>query len=194
MASDKIVFIIPGFYHSSKLKIYQDIAKKFEDQGIKPIILNIPWKKKIMSDYVTYFLKEYTKVNAEKIYTLGFSFGAMISFISSTKVDIDTQILCSLSPYFKEDLSLIRKWWLKSLGKNRTEDFHQFSYKKLSPLIKTKTFLLIGEKETKEIFHTDNTVFNLLKCKKTLTIVKGSKHDIGDENYLKSIEDIVDTL
>lgn len=194
MKQNKVAFIIPGFGESSKFKKYKDIAKTFEEKDINPIILNIPWKKKVMSDYVDFFLSEYFKIEAKEVYTLGFSFGAMISFITSTKVNINTQILCSLSPYFKEDLSVIRKWWLKGVGKHRVENFHQYSYKELSSKVKAQTFLFVGAKETKEILHTDKTIFSLLNCKKSLTLVENAKHDIGDKKYLESINEIIASI
>ena len=99
----KAVFIVPGFRQKPKNKAYKEIRKILKSEGYFPVLVNVPWKKSTISENTDYFLKIYKKIKARKKYVLGFSYGAMIAFIASTKVGASGLILCSLSPYFKED-------------------------------------------------------------------------------------------
>ena len=46
--------------------------------------------------------------------------------------------LCSLSPYFKEDLKFLKKSWRNGIGKKRIEDLENFSFEELAKDIKCK--------------------------------------------------------
>ncbi len=191
---NKIAFIIPGFTEDSKEKKYQDIARMFQKRGIKPIIVGIDWKRKVMSDYVAQFLKEAEKCDAKEIYILGFSFGAVISFISSQKINPKTQILCSLSPYFKEDLPHIRARWKNFMGKKRIADFEcNFSAKKIAKSTKCKTYLLAGTEEGIEVERRFKATGKEIKNCESIK-VHGSKHDISNPEYLNEISKIIKTL
>ena len=122
---NKIAFIIPGYVESKKSNpAYAKIAGYFREKGMRTVIVNIDWRYKVMSDYVKQFKETYAKcdINGAEVYFLGFSYGAMIAFISSTELKPKIQILCSLSPYFKEDLPHIPTWWKKYVGKKRMAD------------------------------------------------------------------------
>ena len=75
---NKVVYIIPGFGYSTRQKAYKEIAKYFKSKGIKPIPVNISWKYKVMSDYIEEFMKKYKDGKNNKVYIIGFSFGAFI--------------------------------------------------------------------------------------------------------------------
>ena len=142
-----IAFILPGFKHSPYRKIYKEVMKLFRARNIDTFPVNVDWKYKTISQNVQEFLRVYDKVNVDKKYVFGFSYGAVISFLASTKVKPTAQILCSLSPYFKEDLPSIFKSWKKGIGKRRLENFSKLTASKLCSQIKAETFLLYGKKE-----------------------------------------------
>jgi len=58
-------------------------------------------------------LKIYQNFDNKNSLIIGFSFGAMVAFIASQKIRPKKLILCSLSPYFNEDLKKLRKGWKK---------------------------------------------------------------------------------
>ncbi|MFI5265598.1 MAG: hypothetical protein ACHQT7_02540, partial [Candidatus Levyibacteriota bacterium] len=105
MIREKVIFIIPGFRQSTTSTAYKEIAKVLKSEGYHPILVKIPWKGSTISSSTEYFLKRFNKIDAKKKYILGFSYGAMIAFLAATKVKTTGLILCSMSPYFKEDLS-----------------------------------------------------------------------------------------
>lgn len=104
----KIAYIIPGYCESHlRQRGYDKIAKFFEERGIEPIHVEIDWEKnkpKRFSDYTKQFLDLYRKPKGTKVYILGFSYGATIAFLTASETRPKTLILCSLSPYFEEDL------------------------------------------------------------------------------------------
>ncbi len=179
MAEEKIVFIIPGYKHKPSHKAYSQLAKILKNEGCHPILITIPWKQATISENAEYFLKEYKKIRAKKKYILGFSFGAMIAFIAATKVRASGVILCSLSPYFKEDIS-------SSL----------LHFAILVKQVKAEQILLLyGTNEAKPLIKRVSAAYRQISVnQKRLIPIKGTEHDIGDRRYLHTIAQIAKLL
>lgn len=189
-----VVFIIPGFKDSPNKSEYNKVGRLFQEKGIKTIFIAIPWNRTIISENVDYFLKEFNKVKADKKYVLGFSFGAVIVFIASTRELFDGQILCSLSPYFQEDLPTLKKSWIDGIGKRRLEDFKHLNNKILSKKVKTNTILLYGTRESNVMEKRAKDTFKNLSSKKSLIPIEGARHNIGDLKYLNEIQKALITI
>lgn len=176
---EKIIFIIPGFKHLPTSKAYKEIATILKSQGYLPILVKIPWKQTTISENTKYFLKKYKKFNSRKKYILGFSLGAMIAFIASTKVRVSGLILCSLSPYFKEDLP-------SSL----------FDCATVAKKTKAKQILMLyGAKEAKALIKRVNEAFDQVSStNKYLIPIRATEHNIGDKKYLNKIHQVAKTL
>lgn len=188
MSSRKTVFIIPGYKQRPENKAYREIAKFLKLQGYTPVLISIPWKKTTISKNVEYFLSEYKSTKASKKYILGFSYGAMIAFIAATKVSTSGLILCSLSPYFAEDLPKRRKI-TSALMRQRYEDFSGLNCAELSKKVKAKKILMLyGQEEASTLVKRVTDTFGQVKSpKKYLITVAKSDHEIGNSNYLHSI-------
>lgn len=196
MTPKKTIFIIPGFRHIPTNKAYTEIAKILKKEGYSPIVVTIPWKHTTLSQNTEFFLKKYKKVHTKEKYILGFSFGAMIAFLASTKVSVDGLILCSLSPYFKEDMTRMNKNLHASLTMERYEDCSRLHAGRLSKQVKAKqTLLLYGEKEAKSLINRVNEIYDQIPSthKYLLPILK-TEHNIGDKRYLQKIHQIARTL
>jgi esterase/lipase len=190
----KIVYIIPGFAEKAEdKKRYGKIVKFFEEKKFKVMPVKITWERKVMTDYVEQFLCSFKKNPGEKIYLFGFSFGAVISLLSSLKIKPEMLILCSLSPFFKEDIPLTKKSWKKIIGKKRIADFKKYSFNEIAKKIKCKTFLIAGDKEGLEIDRRIKIAEKLIKNGK-LIISKGSKHNISQKEYINTIKEVVEKL
>lgn len=113
---NKVAFIVPGYSELTSEEKYQKIAGYFKEANMTPVMVDIDWKRKIMSDYVQEFLIKYQQKKAEENIFWGFSFGAMICFITSSRVKVDIQILCSLSPFFFRRYSYDKTCLDKILG------------------------------------------------------------------------------
>lgn len=175
----KTIFIIPGFKHRPTHKAYKEIAKILKTEGYLPILVAIPWKQTTISENTDYFLKKYKRIKTKKKYILGFSFGAMIAFIASTKVSASGLILCSLSPYFKEDVSS-----------------SQFRCAALAKQVKAKQILMLyGAKEEKSLIkRVRHAYIQISSRNKRLISILETEHDIGDKRYLHTIHQIARVL
>lgn len=192
MNERKSVFIIPGFRHKPTHKPYRMVAKLLKKEGYVPFLMKIPWKQTTISENTEYFLKEYKKIRRKKKYILGFSFGAMIALVASTKVRVAGLILCSLSPYFKEDLIKNKKNWMDKYS----HDFLRLSARTLARKVKTNQILMLyGAKEAKSLIARVKETFKHIESnEKHLFPVKKADHNIGDTRYLGTIHQITKTL
>ncbi|MCL4418739.1 hypothetical protein M1146_01400 [Patescibacteria group bacterium] len=185
---EKTIFIIPGFAQRPTNKAYKEIARILKSEGYFPVLVTIPWRKSTISQNSEYFLKVYKKIKARKKYILGFSYGAMIAFIASTKVSTSGLILCSLSPYFKEDIPKTNK--NQSLIMTaRYDAFSKLHCAVLAKKIKARRILMLyGAQEAKPLIRRVTDAFDQISTeKKHLIRISETKHEIGDKRYLNTI-------
>ena len=74
--------MIPGFGESASTRKYFPIRNFFDSKDITPIPVPIPWKYRTMTNYVSQFLAFVRKHPHQDFYVWGFSFGAMVSYIT----------------------------------------------------------------------------------------------------------------
>jgi esterase/lipase len=196
MIEEKVIFIIPGFKHLPTDKPYKDIASLLRNEGYKPVLVSIPWHKKTISENVEFFLKESQKITAKKKYILGFSFGAMIAFIASTKMDTSGLILCSLSPYFSEDILKIKSIMNMPKKTKRQKDYLRLQSTSLAGKIKSNQVLLLyGANEEKSLINRVTETFHTIaSTNKKLVPIRETDHDIGNTHYLQAIHKIAREL
>jgi esterase/lipase len=190
----KIVFIIPGYKQKPTQPAYKKVVNILKKEKYIPVPVTIPWEENNISQNARFFLREYKRFSLsqktfnKKIYILGFSFGAMIAFIASTKIKIDGLILCSLSPYFKEDL--------KTKKSHIFKEFMNLQNSKLVKKIKTKqVHMLYGANEAKPLIKRVNDTFNkIITPRKYLTAIKQTEHYLGNKRYLYQIHKTAQSL
>ncbi|OGH14895.1 MAG: hypothetical protein A2687_04590 [Candidatus Levybacteria bacterium RIFCSPHIGHO2_01_FULL_38_26] len=191
----RVIFIIPGFWGEPREKIYKDIAALYKQKGLKPVIVKIPWERKVMSDYADYFLKLVKKYEDSEINIFGWSFGAMISFIGASKLKVKTLFLCSVSPYWKEDMKFILKSWAKGVGKRRMEDFAKLSRIEIGKTVKAKkAVILVGTMERDRMIKASKDIYDKLNSDKNLIIIKGAGHNIARKKYFDEIKKQINRL
>lgn len=190
---NKVIYIIPGFSEKVNLSGYKYIIKSFKSKEFKVIPIKITWKYKVMSDYVDEFFSQLSHKKSDDVYILGFSFGAMIAFISAVKLKPKMLFLCSLSPYFKEDLKFMKKSWRVNTGKKRIEDLKKFSFQKLVKDIHCKTLLIVGEKDSKELQKRVNDAHKKIENSE-LIIINSVKHNISQKKYLEKLDEIISKI
>ena len=186
----KKIFIIPGFKQKATDKQFVWLKKFLTTKGFEVSLVPIKWDHRTMSDYALEFENFYNNNKARENYVLGFSFGAMISLISANNLKPDKIYLCSLSPYFKEDISKIAPGALKYIGKKRVVDSLTRSGRKIAKELTVPGVVFYGEKEA--------SLYPQLKirCEETaklsrsikLVIVKDAPHDISNPEYIKQIK------
>ena len=196
MAQAKTIFIIPGFRQKATSKAYKQISKILKNEGYSPILISIPWKNSTISQNTDYFLKAYKKINARKKYILGFSYGAMIAFIASTRVSSSGLILCSMSPYFNEDVSRNDNKAISFLSEARYQDFSKLHYAALAKKIKAKQILMLyGRQEARSLIKRVTEAFlEIESADKHLLPIKKVEHNIADKRYLFTISQAARSL
>ena len=188
----KVAYIIPGYDKSHlRQRGYNKVAKFFEEQGVEVIHVDIKWEYKNVkkfSDYGEQFLSVYKKPKEAEVYILGFSYGATVAFLTANKTKPKALILCSLSPYFEEDLPGLKPAWVKWFRKNFTES--DYSFTKLAPRVKSKTHLIVGDNEGKECMtRAKDAAKKLLDSH--LAIAKNAEHKIGQKEYLETVRKVI---
>lgn len=190
MIRDKVIFIIPGFRQLPTSRAYKNLAKILKKEGYHPVLVSIPWKNSTISENSDYFISKYKKVKARKKYVLGFSYGAMIAFLASTKIKSNGLILCSLSPYFQEDISTAKNRVLSRLATQRYMDFSKLHCSLLAKRLKTKqVVMLYGTLEARALIKRVRTAFSEIDSEnKQLLKVKKAEHNISDKKYTATIQ------
>lgn len=190
MIQEKVIFVIPGFRQTPKSKAYKALANVLKGEGYSVKLITIPWKNSTITQNTEYFLKKYKSSTSRNKYILGFSYGAMIAFLASTKISSKGIILCSLSPYFKEDINPSKKTALSRLARLRFDDFLRLHSVKLARSTKSKkVIMLYGTLEARSLIsRVKNTFAELDPEKKHIISIRKTDHNIGDKNYLLSIQ------
>ncbi len=164
------------------------------NEGYQPIRVAIPWKGSTISENTDYFLRVYKKSIAKassgvQVYLLGFSYGAMIAFLAATKISVKGLILCSLSPFFKEDLPKKHPKNISSLQVKRFNDFSTLKSTTLAKKIRAKcVYMFYGVNESKPLIARVTKTFQQIpKHEKYLLSVKNMQHNIADTKYMTAI-------
>jgi pimeloyl-ACP methyl ester carboxylesterase len=164
----------------------------FTGLGFNVKIVDIHWNNRVMSDYVQQFRKYYERNKTETNYVLGFSYGAMITLISAPELKPDKIYLCSLSPYFNEDLKHLKPAWKKFIGQHRFNDFSKFSADKITTQVTAPTIIFYGGAEAAKYPRLKH------RCEQAAQSIKGAKlviapnapHDISHPTYIQTIKSI----
>lgn len=183
-----ILYIIPGFGESTKDTPYQEIIKDAKKQGFETVTFDPIWKRKTIKNWLEDFnLLIKTKGEKDSI-VIGFSFGAYIAVLSSIDHKFKKIILCSLSPYFEDDIKELPPLAHKILGKKRIEDF---SKNKFPTKVNTPAIFIVGDKDFPLLIEEVKKNYKRWAGPKKVKILKDVKHNIGDDLYLKTIKEII---
>lgn len=185
-----VVYIFSGYNETRYQAGYKQVIKIFKRRRIKPVWVNIQWKYHTLTDYVDQFLSQYKPIANAKIYLFGFSFGAMTALIASPLIKPDKLYLCSLSPFFKEDLPTIKKTDGKALGKNRIRDLKTISFHTLAEQISCTTLLVAGDKESGDILKRTHSAKKEIR-KARFYMAKGATHDLNQPEYIRALHKII---
>lgn len=182
------LFIIPGFREKISHKQYVGLRNAFPKKDFDVVLVPIVWDRRVMTDWIDQFSECYESHRGKKNIVLGFSYGAMIALLTAKTLRPDRLILCSLSPYFAEDLPKIPMWWKRFIGKRRTEDFSRYSMKKAVKGISITTTVFIGGGEQKKFPQLKRRcVEGAKELSASLIVVPNVLHDIGDPRYRVAI-------
>lgn len=186
----KKFFVIPGFKQKHTDKSYLWLKKFLSARGFDVVCVPIEWNRRTMSDYIVEFEDFYNKNKADENYVLGFSYGAVITFITAHKLKPSKIFLCSLSPDFKEDLTNTKQWILDYIGKRRTLDAMSRSGKVIAKNLTIPSVVFYGEKEGEQYPKLKNRCEETVRLAQNskLVIVKDSPHIISYPRYMEALK------
>jgi dienelactone hydrolase len=192
----KTFFFIPGFGQKATDKKFSWLINFLKKNNFNVIKVPVEWKYKTMTDYVCDFEEFYNKNKTETNYILGFSYGAVITFLSASKLKPKKIYLCSLSPDFKEDLSGMKLWIKKLIGKRRIIEMKKNSGKIIAKNLLVPSVVFYGG--------TEGKIYPKLKirCEETVKLAKNSKlivikkapHDINYPEYMDAVKNEINKL
>ena len=189
MTEKKTVLIVPGFKEGLGSRDYTSVIKALEAKGYEVEFVPINWLRTTIDDWTRQLNVLYEKYDAKNTILAGFSFGAMNVFNTASSRQPAELWLCSLSPYFSEDLKFLKPTWLAYIAKHREKNFKEMKFNELSKNITCPTKLFIGELEAKKYPSLEKRVKeagNRIKNSK-MHYIEGVGHDIAHPSYIKTI-------
>ena len=178
-------FIIPGFKQKAGNRSFSWLEKFLKGRGFEVVRVPILWERRTMKEYVEDFIEVYKKHQSGENYVLGFSYGAVIALLSANAIKPKKIYLCSLSPDFKEDVSVMKPWLKKYVGKRRIAYSLKTSGREVAKNLEIPSVIFYGEAEVKDYPQTkvrcEETV--KLAARSKLVVVKESSHQIDFPAY-----------
>ena len=169
MVKGKTFFIVPGFRQQSTDREYQWLRTLLKASGFSVIPVPIVWERRTMDDYCADFESTYKKYKTQENYILGFSYGAVIAFLTAQTLGPKKIFLCSLSPDFKEDVSAMSSAMQKYIGKSRVAHSRRTSAKAVAKELTVPSVVFCGEVEGKKYPQL------MTRCRETVQIAARSK-------------------
>ncbi len=180
----RALYIIPGYGESTKNKAYQEIRKIAMTKSYRVFGINIDWKRTGIIDWQNEALRIMANKYEAGGVILGFSFGAMVSLYLAREFSFHKVYLCSLSPYFAEDLDLIPASSRKFFGTRRIQQFSRNSFR--TPQECSASFM-VGSEEWPVAIDLIKKRYKQWPGRKKILVIPGADHDISDARYLRAI-------
>lgn len=185
----KILYIIPGFGENSKMVCYKKIISLGKKHGFHVIPINIKWQRTTMTQWLeqcNLILKKHVKRYTDaQIVMLGFSFGSCLAIHLAQTYNFHKLILCSISPYFKQDLKKLPPIVEKILGKKRMVDFSKYPFPKNNF---TPAIFLYGSSEWPLTIKANKQYYKYWSGKKVIHEIPNAEHTIDSDAYRQAIE------
>ena len=196
----KKAFLINGLNinHTAAGDAFEYLRKAIASKGYEVVPIDISWRQTTPTQFAKKFLQIYESKKGTSNTIIGNSFGAVVALITAPRTKPDQLVLCSLSPFFKEDF---RSGWptdkqIKRLGKRRLNDISNYSIEKNADEInkqKISVKVLYGEQE--KIQHqplVDRSIsLSKLISGSTLIEVANAPHSFKDQAYTDGIKNIL---
>ncbi|RJQ36692.1 hypothetical protein C4552_02245 [Candidatus Parcubacteria bacterium] len=186
----KTIFVIPGWQEKTSSRNYGWLIKFLKHKGFRVFGVPIKWKYRVVSDYVIDFKKFYREHRTGNDYFLGFSYGAVIAFMTAGEFKPKQLYLCSLSPDFREDRTAMKSWVRKLIGKRRFEDTRTRSARTIAQTLTMPTTIFYGAVEGRRFpqlkIRCEETAALAKRAK--LIIVEDAPHKIDHPKYIEAIK------
>lgn len=180
----KKLYIIPGFGETTRDPGYKEIIAEIKSCGWEVVPINLKWDRSTTTDWLKQIEKKVGKGDPENSYIFSFSIGAYLTILLNPKIKFKGYLLCSPSPFFKEDLPKLPDIAKKVLGTKRWEIFKNF---KCPDKLNGKATFIIGDKDLPLAISRTKNIFKKWKGKKKIIILKDVSHDIANDLYISTV-------
>lgn len=195
------VFLIGGLdiHNTAADSIHKPLRDALGANGHLVIPVDISWRNKTATQFSLEFIDFYSRTkSSEENIVVGNSFGAVVALVSAATLKPDQIVLCSLSPFFAED---IRQSWPSKrmqqlLGARRLEDIGHYSIEDIAKeLNKTniKVSVLYGEKEhqsSPKLVKRAKDIAEKIE-RATLVEVEAAPHSLKSPEYVRGLTKIL---
>ena len=180
----KTLLLIPGFGENTKEFPYSELISSAEKIGFNKIIeINPLWNYRTATDWYAEILEKLKDIDSENTVAVGFSLGAYVLLQLSEKKKFYKSIICSISPYFKEQILKMPKEAKVFFGKRRVEDFKKHS---LPVKNNSKKIFIFGDQDWPYAIEESKLLAKIHTSE--FKLVKDSGHELTN-NYIKVIID-----
>lgn len=189
----KTFFVLPGFRMQANHKMFSWLVKYLESKKYKVLKVPIKWNYNTLTNNTKEFEEFYSKYKGKENYILGFSYGAVITLLTASKLKPKKIYLCSLSPDFMEDRKHMDRQSKKYIGKRRFEDTKMRSAKKYAKELIIPSIVLYGEKEGKKYPNLKRRCEETSKLARNskVIMVKDAPHDISHPEYQRVLKALI---
>ncbi len=194
--SMKTVLFVPGFREDSTSRDYESVFAAIKSNGYKVKFVSINWTRTTIEDWTKQLNEEYSRCNPSETVLAGFSYGSMTAFMAAAGRNPAELWLFSFSPYFSDDMPLMKKSWLANIGHRRTDSFRKLDFTTLAKTVTCKTLIMVGavEAERYPLIDRRSKLAHKAIAGSRLIIVNNADHDVSDENYIAAIRQSVGTI
>ena len=175
----RTLLLIPGFSESATNAPYVTFTEKFKDEFC--VVTHTPnWNNGTASNRLVDLKIILNTLEIKNTTVVSFSLGAYIALIAAETYPFQKVILCSLSPFFDEQLSHMPTAAKKYLGINRVNDF---SNHLIPQSITCPSIFLFGSLDWS--FGIDEARKLASKYNGIFEIIPDTPHELTEEYLLK---------
>jgi pimeloyl-ACP methyl ester carboxylesterase len=193
----KVAIVIPGFKDHVRdgrgHRTYEPLLRDLNGAGYVIVAITVTWAYRTMDDWLSEVEKQIEGIDTKDALLIGFSYGAMIASVLATRHAFGRVFLCSLSPYFAEDVPKLRVSWLAMAGKRRIEVFKKLRFADIVKNYKAReTVVFAGTSEMARrkaplLKERGQAAAATLPHARFVAVV-GAGHDISQPSYAAAIK------
>lgn len=174
------LFIIPGFGESTNDAPYRYLKEKL--RGDFHILTYTPkWQYSTANSWINDAKKMLSIIDTSNTIVISFSLGAYIALNTSSIYKFKKNILCSISPFFKEQIHYMPKDAKLFLGKKRMIDFEN---RTIPSSIKSPSVFLFGSNDWAVGINEAKKLAK--KYRASFELIDDASHELTDA-YLEKI-------
>jgi len=143
----KTVLFVPGFMEDRHSRDYDTLLAAIETKGYRTHFVSLSWRRTTIDDWTRELHEVYHAHNPKQTILAGFSFGAMTALMTAAQRPPAALWLCSLSPYFAEDMPEAKVTWLHDIGERRAARFRTLPFDNLASKVTCPILLVAGANE-----------------------------------------------